>query len=239
MGLLYESLQEPNNYAKYYQQGDWETCTELARKAGQTQRNIPETVMMQTTLDIQKHGAPAMLVHLLEHIGDLSHRAQEPHGRALTNVHDKIREVERTEQPNCWNLEKEIEEGFVGNAEYQLVREIPEIARLYKMVGKPGGPDAMYKVYDIVRTKYKDQLQQRVQDNRKYVFAQLPAYVQAHQQHNNPVTLLGQYGKEAAILLGQLNLNGLREKIHQIRQWLDKYESLDPKEQERFFLQPL
>jgi hypothetical protein len=91
------------------------------REAGDTQRGIPETAMLQCVREIQKAGGPAMLTHLLEHIGDLSHRASR--SNSITNVDEKVRMAMRVTSPSkgSMGLEEEVEYGFKNNAEFRVL----------------------------------------------------------------------------------------------------------------------
>jgi len=125
-----------------------------------------------------------MLVHLLEHIGDLSHRAQQPNGRALVNVDDKIKLIEATEGENRWTLEQEFEEGYRSNIEYRLLRNDPELMEIENNKSKKWA-----EIYTILRSK--------------------------------------------------LNLDRLRDIIHEMRNWLVIYKSLkNVEKREEMFLQP-
>lgn len=237
--LIYENVATIASYKELYNRGEYEKCTELADKAGDTQRGIPEETMLTVCRFLQQHYAAPMLVNLLEHIGDLAHRAQEPYGQAIGNVDDKIQLIEKTMTPQRWSLEKEFEEGFLTNAEDQVVRETPELKDLYDSIGKPEGPTRAYEVYEIARTKYKQKIAEQLDHNKRMALSKLPEYVEAHKKHNIPVTYLGHLGKRAAIYLGKLDFDNLRRIVQLIRAWINQYNKLEGVERTKFFLKPI
>jgi hypothetical protein len=238
---LYNEAKTVDLYKKYYDDGKYEKCMELAQKAAYTQRANPETTMLKTQRKLQKNGTPNMFTDLIEHIGDLSHRAQEPYGRALENVDEKIRKVEATMQPNRWDLERELDEGCYNEATSEIIRNTPELKKLEDSVGQKGGPKYMYEVYQYARKNYNDEILKRARETKANTYKILEGYVKAHEEHNQPVTVLGELGKQAAIFLGKLDFGNLRETVQVIRQWLEDYYKIpykDEKARSKFFLTP-
>ena len=210
---------------------------ETANEAALTQRGKPESVMERITLALQKAGAPAFLVDSLEHIGDLSHRAQKQN--ALINVDEKLRKIEATiGNPSRYTIEQELVDGYRGNAEYRVIQSTPELKALYDNIGKEGGPERAYDVYKKTRTEYAAAVEEQISKAKKAVTDMLPEYVQAHVEHNRPVTQLGQWGKEAAIALGSQDFDKLRSTVKKMRQWLKEYNALSENAKLQKFLTP-
>jgi hypothetical protein len=201
---------------------DIQTKLDRLREAGDTQRGIPESVMLSCVKNIQKFGGPAMLTHLLEHVGDLSHRASR--SNAISNVDEKVKMALRLTSPKegYMGLEEEIEYGLKNNAEYSALIES----------GFDSGWETMVKSKDESRWAKRDaeiarlqsDIVSRIKKAREVMEIELKKYVSTHRKENLPITTLGRLGKKAAIDLGELNIQELDESLKKIKKWLGEYE---------------
>lgn len=175
---------------------------EELRAAAETQRDIPESTMLKTVFALQKRGGSAVFNDLLEHVGDLSHRLQEPGGIGFDGVGQKLRKLNKLLFPPAgWmNLEQEMEHALEQNAEFLVAERHPEIP--------DDGP--RWQKYETVRQQFAHEIEAQKEDTKKAYQQFLPAYVQAHEQHNKPITYAGQLGKQAAIDLGRMDFDALR-----------------------------
>lgn len=235
---IYNNVSNLEQYKELYNRGEYDKCQRLAENSGETQRGIPESTMLRTQRKLQENKTPNFFTNLIEHIGDLSHRAQQPHGRALENVHEKIRLVEQTMGANRWDLEKELSQGCIDEATTKIVNTKKELIELENMVGKENGPKYVYEVYEIARKKYPDEIKELAEEIEKNTYTILEDYVEAHKKHNIPVTVLGELGKEAAIYLGMLDFSNLRDIIKKMRDWLNRYQDMSKDDRVKFFLMP-
>lgn len=193
------------------------------REAGDTQREIPETTMLRCVSVMQKAGGPAALTHLLEHIGDLSHRASR--SNSIDNVHEKVRMALRYTSPRQGNmgLEEEIEYGFKNNAEYRAMEESGFNDLLDKMA-KEKDPSKWDKL-EAERERLKPEIESRIKNAKEVTSQELRKYVEAHKKHNLPITTLGRLGKKAAIDLGELDIKELGRTLNKIMKWLEEYKN--------------
>ncbi len=188
--------------------------TELdLRAAAESQRGIPESTMMKVVLESQKKGGPAVYNDLLEHVGDLSHRLQEP-GLTGSTAPEKLRKLGRLLFPEegRMSLEQEIEYGLRGNAEYSVVKDNPK----YQTT-------PMYEGYELARKEMGPEIEARIEQARKDLKALGEEYAQSHESENLPVTKAGELGKEAAIALGRQDFKRLREIYEELNDFVSKH----------------
>ena len=207
---------------------------EIISDAADSQRGKPESVMMDVTMKLKDETASSpSLIDLLEHVGDLSNRAQKRN--AITNVEEKIRKVERYGQDGRNTLEKEIEQGYRDNAEYRVLKSIPELAALKDRVGEPGGPTSLFEVYERVRKEHGSKIEAEIKRSKEIAKQELKKYVEAHEKFNKPVTKLGKLGKDAAIALGNQDFNKLRSIVSEMRKWVDTYNKANEQKRDKMF----
>ena len=208
---------------------------EEAHDAAMSQRGEPEWVMDDITAQ-NNPGFPAKLTDLLMHVGDLSHRAQEMKGYGVLPLTEKINYILRHDHSfNRQTIREEIEEGRVFNAKYNLLSKIPEFVRLDRgprVNGDPAWKAAGYRTRseffnDFLKNISEAEIQQEVQRGRDAEAEPLARYISAHQNYNNPVTEMGQLGKEMAIDLAEGKYEVVYEKAKEIRSFLDKYADLE------------
>jgi len=206
------------------------------KEAAESQRGKPESVMMEVTLWLQQNTASSpALINLLEHIGDLSNRAQKRN--AIGNVEEKLRKVEQYGKNGLWSLEEEIEDGYRSNAEYRVLKSIPELAELADKVGQPEGPESLFEVYEKLRKEHGSKIEDEIKRSKELTKQELKKYVEAHEKFNKPITKLGKLGKDAAIALGKQKFHRLRKIISEMREWVDKYNKASPEIQEKMFVE--
>jgi len=207
---------------------------EIISDAADSQRGKPESVMMDVTMKLKDETASSpSLIDLLEHVGDLSNRAQKRN--AITNVEEKIRKVERYGQDGRDTLEKEIEQGYRDNAEYRVLKSIPELAALRDRVGEPEGPTSLFEVYERVRKEHGSKIEAEIKRSKEIAKQELKKYVEAHEKFNKPVTKLGKLGKDAAIALGNQDFNKLRSIVSEMRKWIDTYNKANEQKRDTMF----
>jgi hypothetical protein len=201
--------------------------------AAETQRGIPESQMLRCQRALQEAGAAGFMGELVEHIGDLAHRAQEQH--SLINIDSKLKLVERTEQNGRLNLEQELEDNYIENAESYVTKTNPELKELWGIITSSKDRDqkseAIRKRIELLNTKYKPQVEERIKYLKEVTRIELAKYTKAHEEHNKPITTLGRLGKDAAIALGKQDFDLLRSIVKQMREWLNKYDSLKTEKQ--------
>jgi hypothetical protein len=185
---------------------------EELRDAAQSQRGIPESTMLKVVSELQKVGGSAILNDALEHIGDLAHRLQEPGGIGLSGAAEKIRKLNKLMfPPKGWmSLEQEIEYGLENNAAYNVKAQHPEYGDGYRS-------------YELVRNNHAEEIEAQKQAIRAAMNKYLPIYVKAHEEHNQPITYAGALGKRAAMQLGMLDFEGLRETTRELTQYFENY----------------
>jgi len=207
---------------------------EIISDAADSQRGKPESVMMDVTMKLKDETASSpSLIDLLEHVGDLSNRAQKRN--AITNVEEKIRKVERYGQDGRNTLEGEIEQGYRENAEYRILKSIPELAALRDRVGEPGGPTSLFEVYERLRKEHGSKIEAEIKRSKEIAKQELKKYVEAHEKFNKPVTKLGKLGKDAAIALGNQDFNKLRSIVSEMRKWVDLYNKANEQKRDKMF----
>jgi hypothetical protein len=205
-------------------------------EAARSQRREPESVMMAVTLGLQEKTSPSpVLIDLLEHVGDLSNRAQLRN--AVVNVDEKLRKVETFGEEGRLSLEQEIEDGYRSNAEYRVLNSIPELVELKNNLGKPRGPKALFEVYEKLRKEHGPKIEAEIKRSKEIAKQELKKYVEAHEKFNKPVTKLGKLGKDAAIALGNQNFDALRKIISEMRAWVDEYNKASPEVREKMFVE--
>lgn len=183
---------------------------EELRAAAESQRGVPEDTMLRVVSQLQKSGGSAVFNDLLEHVGDLAHRLQEPGGIGLSGAAEKIRKLEKIlfPRPGWMNLEQELEHALQGNAEY-------EVAKKYTRTEDERNSD----FYQRIRETHPDEIAAKkvaIQQAYKQI---LPAYVEAHKTHSLPITYAGMLGKRAAIQLGEMDFDGLRETTRELSKY--------------------
>ena len=204
------------------------------KEAADSQRGKPETTMMDVTMKLKEETASSpTLIDLLEHIGDLSNRAQKEN--AIGNVDEKIAKVEKYRKNNWGTVKSSIEQGYRENAEYRTLKSIPELVRLRDNVGKPSGPKGLFEVYEKLRKEHGDKIEAEIKRSKEIAKQELKKYVEAHEKFNKPVTKLGKLGKDAAIALGNQNFNQLEKIVSEMRAWVDEYNNATPQRKQEMF----
>ena len=192
---------------------------EHLKTAAESQRGVPETTMLKVVGNLQKAGAPAAMNNLLEHVGDLAHRLQEPRfmGGAAGG---KIKMLNNILYPRDFGssksmtIEQEIEHGLQGNAEYRTLQNHPEIDNDPKLKS--------WEKYAAVEKQFPDEIAKNKQAAKDAMAAELPKYVKAHQDENKPITYAGELGKKAAIQLGKMDFDGLRKTAAELTDFYNK-----------------
>lgn len=209
---------------------------ERIEEAADSQRGRPESVMMDVTMKLKEETASSpVLIDLLEHIGDLSNRAQKQN--AIGNVDEKLYKVEKYEKNNWGTLRQAIESGYRENAEYRVLKTIPELNDLRGKVGQPNGPRALFEVYERLRNEHGDKIKAEIRRSKKIAMEELQKYVEAHERYNKPVTRLGVLGKDAAIALGKQDLPRLESIVSEMRKWVDEYNVSSPEKRSEMFVE--
>lgn len=229
---------------------------EAAEAAAQTQRGKPETVMIQITARPREgERIPAVISDLLEHVGDLSNRAQQRSGIALVNVDEKLRKLEGFSSSSRITLKKELELGLRGNAEYKVFQRDPDFVRLEslndQLIGSAPEVSAPIKaqleaegitrrsdIWDKMRERYAGEVERELARSREAIKRPLAEYKQAHLSDNQPVTEMGQVGKEMAISLADLDFDELGRLAKKMRGLLDEIGSVPRAEREALRLRP-
>jgi DNA repair ATPase RecN len=197
--------------------------------AAETQRGIPESQMLRC----QRIIPSVFMCHLIEHIGDLSHRAQRQN--QLMNVDEKLRIIENCGKGHRLTLEQELWDNYVGDAESYVIENNPELKQLWDIMDNlPAGnqrSEAIEKRIELLNTKYKPQVEEIIKHLKEITRIELDKYTKAHEEHNKPITTLGHLGKDAAIALGNQNFDLLRSIVKQMRQWLNEYYNLKTEKQ--------
>lgn len=208
--LIWESYQEENK-----------TILDRVKDAANTQRKIPEGVMMDVT---RNYITIPIVQSILEHLGDLSHRAQKID--ALYNVHEKINLKSYLPSimgnPRRLSLENEIKNGL-------------KIEAIHDYFGSKGMKvDYSKRLIDFPQDE-KDEIYKIIYKKSKIAIEGLEKYINAHETHNKPITKGGKLGKEIAILAAEYiksvydnsplhgdkeKLAELRIKISEMRVWL-------------------
>lgn len=187
------------------------------RKAAMSQRGVPENQMMDSVSAIQDAGGPAVYNDLLEHVGDLSHRLQEPRYQGAS-AQSKIEKLNRllNPAPDRMNLEQEIEHGLRSNAEYALVQ-------------KYGLEDVrpIWKAYDQVREQHASEIENMIDAARNAMREEGEKYAKAHEDENKPVTYAGRLGRDAAIALGRMDFDALRKISDELKSFYDQHAGSD------------
>lgn len=200
---------------------DKESLQKKIYAAGMTQRDIPETTMVNSQNIIQKAHGPAILINAIEHIGDLSHRAQT---NAIEAVEDKVKMLLRHWDSNRWSLEKEINHGIMENAIFSYIQETPEVKDEYEKL-KSGDRSKIMEFWNNL--KNHPEVKKRIENAWSETKRALEMYTSAHEKYNKPITKLGILGKQAAIALGELDYNKLKTYLTIIDNWVKKYKSSD------------
>ena len=191
---------------------------EKIRVAAETQRGQPEIVMLNAQRIIQDVGGSNVLANALEHVGDLSHRAQKQN--AIGNVNEKVKMMLQYWSPRSWPLEKEIKEGTIDNCIYRYFVETGKYDDISNL-----SPEDKYRKWNDARKS--PEVEARIKDANKETDRVLKMYVDAHEMYNQPITKLGLLGKQAAIALGRLEYAKLHLILLEMKEWVTKYNSLD------------
>ena len=209
---------------------------ERIKEAADSQRGRPESVMMDVTMKLKEETASSpVLIDLLEHVGDLSNRAQKEN--AIGNVDEKLYKVEKYGKNNWGTLSQAIENGYRENAEYRVLKTIPELNDLRGKVGQPNGPRALFEVYERLRNEHGDKIKAEIKRSKEIARQELQKYVEAHERYNKPVTRLGVLGKDAAIALGKQDLPRLESIVSEMRKWVDEYNVSSPEKRSEMFVE--
>ena len=202
--------------------------------AAETQRGYPESQMMKSARIMGEAGVPITILNLMEHIGDLSHRAQERH--SLINIDAKLYMVEVTMLPHRWSIEKEIDHAYIDNAKHKTIDEIPELKEIRDAIDNPDNREnrreLIDKLWKTLDSKYKNEYIQKIIHAKKVAEIELNKYTKAHELYNKPITTLGKLGKAAAIAVGKEDYPELRSIVKQMREWLNVYDSLSSEEEQ-------
>lgn len=203
----------------------------LIDEAGGTQRGIPESVMMRTSLAAQDLGAPAPLVHAMEHIGDLAHRASREN--AIINVKEKVKNFLQFGSPGRWTWEQELDEGWKSNLSYRIIQNDPQLKARWD--GAVKGRDKGLLMEEVQRSP---EFETQLQEAKTGVDKLLKEYTTAHREHNQPITELGLMGKQAAIALGTKNWPLLKTIMYNMDDWLERYAKASDEEKFAMFAKP-
>jgi len=205
-----------------------------AHAAAQTQRGVPEAVMDEITAGANRAGFPAVLGDLLEHVGDISNRAQQHKGIAIINVREKVNKVLRFGSERRMSLEDDIEDSRRFNAEFDLLPILePELKRLDDAgseVRKRAGFETRSDLWNAFRKKHpnlKDLISKEVERQRRSEISALSRYVDAHETHNVALTEMGKLGKDMAIHLGKGEYDALMQKARVLDGLVSEYERLE------------
>lgn len=180
--------------------------------AATTQRDLPEATMLQVVKKNQDVGGPAIYNDLLEHVGDLSHRIQEPRYIGMGPVGEKLNKLNR----RLPSIEQEMEQSFRNNAEYQVLEQHPEL----NVEGEP-----VWKAYERVRKRFPKEIEQRIAKAKEEVARNGREYAQAHTEGNKPITIAGQLSRQAAIELGNGDFTALRETAKKLTELYNKFKN--------------
>jgi len=161
---------------------------EAIENAAATQRGHPETTMNRVVRSLGKNDITGTITHLLEHLGDLSHRAQRKN--ALGNVDEKLSTVERMQGEGRMSLAEEVESGVRESAIFRITKSIPELSQM----------DAR-DAYSAAKKRTAD-VEAEIKKIRNELLEAIPQYVESHRIHNQPVTVLGDLGKQVAMAYG-------------------------------------
>ena len=186
------------------------------KDAADSQRGAPETQMLRSQRAITDAGGPAIYADALEHIGDLAHRVQEPRYLGSGGAGEKIQRFMRVFFPgkNRVGFEQELEEGLRGTAEYRVIKKHPEL----EVEGEP-----RWMAYEKARTQYADEIKKNIAEGREEMIRQGREYAKVHLGENKPVTYAGKLGRDAAIALGEMDFNKLRNTLSELNDFYGKY----------------
>jgi copper chaperone CopZ len=187
-------------------------------EAGNTQRGIPESVMDKVVHIILRSGGPAEYTNLLEHIGDLSDRASR--ANAIENVYEKAERGIRIVKNEKSMLER-MEDSYRSGAEYLVKVSTGFDKEFWKMADNKD--ESRFDKLDDLLLKNADRIEENIKNIKSVVSEQSKLYVQAHKQHNLPITTLGRLGKQAAIDLGEMRFDDLIVTLKKIINWLEEY----------------
>ena len=195
---------------------------EEARKAADTQRVEPEDMMLEVT---KKLGG-GNLSNLLEHIGDISNRAQKDAGGGEAKL-KTLEKYEEAARRGDFSLEQDIRWDLEHEGANKYVNERPDLKKL-KDAGegsKEWADAGIENTADIYRDAWADTeyLNKYVDGRLLEIKTILEPYVEAHKLHNKPVTEMGVLGKQLAIDLGEMNFDALRATSKKLRALYDEY----------------
>jgi len=199
---------------------------EDAMAAAQTQRGRPEHKM----LEIQNRRIlPAVLSDLIEHVGDIAHRAQETSGIAIINVREKVNKVLGFDSPSRLSIQDEVDQSWLSNAEFKVFMSDPNFVRLgrnsdaRKAAGFARRSDLFAEYRRNVPTA---EIEAEAARNEIASREAMLEYVESHEKHNKPITRMGQIGKDMAIHLGRGEYRELTSKAKELDALVSQYEDL-------------
>lgn len=205
---------------------------EDALVAAETQRGVPEQVMDEITAQ-KNPGFPAVLSDLLEHVGDISNRAQQSQGIAIINVREKVNKVLNFDpSKGRLSVENDIEQSRYGNARFNILMRDPEFVRLDSYVdGEPVWKSEGYSRRSELFSEYgnritESEIEREVEKQKEAEAKPLARYVKAHRDHNIALTEMGQIGKDMAIHLGRGEYRELTSKAKELDALVSQYEDL-------------
>ena len=205
---------------------------EDALVAAETQRGVPEQVMDEITAQ-KNPGFPAVLGDLLEHVGDISNRAQQSQGIAIINVREKVNKVLNFgPSKGRLSVENDIEQSRYGNARFNILMRDPEFVRLDSYVdGEPSWKSEGYSRRSELFSEYgnritESEIEREVEKQKEAEAKPLARYVKAHRDHNIALTEMGQIGKDMAIHLGRGEYRELTSKAKELDALVSQYEDL-------------
>jgi hypothetical protein len=206
---------------------------EEAHEASKTQRGKPESFMVQLQM---KHHLPAALNWLIEHVGDLAHRAQETRGIGMAGLFEKIGKI--WNRLPTENIKRDIEEGIDIAAQFELVRSYPDLQELDDNVElrEEKGITGRYQIFDMARERGGDRLEEIKERMRQEIKESLAEYAAVHREHTQPVTYLGELGKEAAVALGEMDFVRMSNVIYYIKTRLEEYSNAESEKREQIRL---
>ena len=211
--LILENIDDPHSEES-------ELLRKRIRDAAETQRKVPESTMLKCQRIIQQAHGSNVLVNAIEHVGDLSHRAQKEN--AILNVKEKVEMMLQYWDSSRWSLETEIKNGTLDNCKYSYFKSNPNLKQIF---------DNRYSDRKLFISKWNSvnddvELLELLNHANTTMKTALNLYVTAHKKHNNPITKLGILGKNAAILLGSLEYDKLHQCLLEIIEWVNQYNSI-------------
>lgn len=207
-------------------QRETQVSSEEAHAAAMTQRGVPESQMLNTVLGLQKLGGSAVFNDLLEHVGDLAHRAQERDGIGMSGWKEKIRKLHRLTHPDAgWmSLEEEIKTGIRNNIEYIIFNKYPEYETYQKQLANEGKPE--YLAWEKLRKERAAEIDELMSSFWERADSLMQKYITAHETKNIPKTQLGYLGRQAAIALAKRDFAELKRVSSEMWNWYNYFAEL-------------